>query len=367
MGSSTNHRAQTRSPEGHAPRLWPGALAPPCLIVLVGPRGVGKSTWARARYPEGWRLSERWARRALTDDARAAVGAPAHDLLEHLARGRLGFGRGVVLDACNTRRRERQRWYELARELEVPCAMIWFEASAERCMARQRQRDDALAAPVHVLERQRARLEAGRRELGRGPWDVIARVRPEDAPGRAEVVLRRPLPRVRPVGQTGGVRVRTGAGCDIIGDVHGCREELEELLGRLGWELDAGGRWRQRQGRRLIFVGDLCDRGPDSVGVLELACDLVERGQALLVRGNHDDKLRRYLRGNDVTVGPALATTAAELEAMERQRARRSRSARSRCSSARRCGRWWARTTTTRGRGPGPRWSSRTRPGTRRW
>ena len=63
----------------------------------------------------------------------------------------------------------------------------------------------------------------------------------------------------------------------VVGDVHGCREELEELLDRVGFA----------SGDRLIFVGDLVARGPDSLGVL----DVVRRTGAVVVRGNHEQRI----------------------------------------------------------------------------
>jgi hypothetical protein len=63
----------------------------------------------------------------------------------------------------------------------------------------------------------------------------------------------------------------------IVGDVHGCSRELEQLLERVRFE----------SGDRLVFVGDVVARGPDSLGVL----DIIRRTGALLVRGNHEDKL----------------------------------------------------------------------------
>jgi len=76
---------------------------------------------------------------------------------------------------------------------------------------------------------------------------------------------------------------------DVIGDVHGEIEPLRELLGRLGY--DAAG--RHREGRRLVFVGDLGDRGPDSPAVFELVRGMVERGFAQCVLGNHELNLLR--------------------------------------------------------------------------
>src|SRR5699024_4357796 len=105
---------------------------------------------------------------------------------------------------------------------------------------------------------------------------------------------------------------------DVIGDVHGCRSELEALLGRLGCHLvrDDRGRpvdARHPEGRRRGFLGGLVDRGPDTVGVLRLAMGMVGSGHALAVPGNHEAKLVRALRGAKVTVSHGLAETLAQL------------------------------------------------------
>ena len=71
---------------------------------------------------------------------------------------------------------------------------------------------------------------------------------------------------------------------DIVGDVHGEIQALEDLMARLGYEPDG----RHPQGRRLVFVGDLGDRGPDSPGVVLRLRDMVQAGRAQCVLGNHD-------------------------------------------------------------------------------
>jgi hypothetical protein len=79
---------------------------------------------------------------------------------------------------------------------------------------------------------------------------------------------------------------------DIVGDVHGCFDELKELLGKLGYMDD-----RAPAGRQLLFVGDLTDRGPASNKVLRLLLSLNARGLTKYTMGNHDWKLLRALRG----------------------------------------------------------------------
>jgi protein phosphatase len=105
---------------------------------------------------------------------------------------------------------------------------------------------------------------------------------------------------------------------DVIGDVHGCSEELLLLLARLGYEvrLDALGRpagARHPAGRTAVFLGDLVDRGPDVPGVLRLVLGMLESGNALSVLGNHDDKLRRALLGHDVELGRGLDVSLLQL------------------------------------------------------
>ena len=76
---------------------------------------------------------------------------------------------------------------------------------------------------------------------------------------------------------------------DIVGDIHGEAAALVQLLGVLGYDGDG----RHRDGRTLVFVGDFCDRGPDSPAVLALVERLVRRGAALAVLGNHEINLLR--------------------------------------------------------------------------
>ncbi|GAB2532874.1 bis(5'-nucleosyl)-tetraphosphatase PrpE [Gracilibacillus alcaliphilus] len=101
---------------------------------------------------------------------------------------------------------------------------------------------------------------------------------------------------------------------DIIGDIHGCFQELEDLLHILGYQ------WQDKQllhpeGRQLAFIGDLTDRGPHSIAVIKLVYDLVIRQkQAYYVPGNHCNKLFRFFLGNKVQLKHGLETTVAEWE-----------------------------------------------------
>jgi protein phosphatase len=102
---------------------------------------------------------------------------------------------------------------------------------------------------------------------------------------------------------------------DIIGDVHGCIDELRNLLDQLGY-VPANEGYTHPMGRRVVFVGDLVDRGPSSVPVLEIALAMHANGIGLLVLGNHDARFLRWLCGRNVRTAYGLAQTIAELHAL---------------------------------------------------
>ena len=104
---------------------------------------------------------------------------------------------------------------------------------------------------------------------------------------------------------------------DIIGDIHGCREEMEELFKKLGYEL-CDGIFIHPEGRTPIFIGDITDRGPDSVGTMEIALNMTDAGKALYIPGNHCVKLEKYLNGGEVNIRWGIETTIKELESLEK-------------------------------------------------
>jgi hypothetical protein len=100
---------------------------------------------------------------------------------------------------------------------------------------------------------------------------------------------------------------------DLIGDVHGCREELVELLARLGYTTD--GHFVAPPDRSAVFLGDLVNRGPDTPGVLRLVMDMMAAGVATCVAGNHDVALARALDGRTAEDVDALKESLLQLQA----------------------------------------------------
>jgi protein phosphatase len=97
---------------------------------------------------------------------------------------------------------------------------------------------------------------------------------------------------------------------DIVGDIHSCYYELYELLKKLNYTWD---NYRQifypPKSRKLIFVGDIFDRGPDPYSTYLLIKGMIKYGYAEMVRGNHCDKLMRWAKGNKVKQNNGLDKT----------------------------------------------------------
>ncbi|PFA66384.1 hypothetical protein CN378_13890 [Bacillus sp. AFS015802] len=109
---------------------------------------------------------------------------------------------------------------------------------------------------------------------------------------------------------------------DIIGDVHGCYEELRKLTIKLGYDWSTGLPVHPEE-RKLGFVGDLTDRGHHSLQTISMVHSLFQNNSVYYVPGNHCNKLYRYFLGNNVKILHGLETTVAELSALtEKERNR---------------------------------------------
>lgn len=101
---------------------------------------------------------------------------------------------------------------------------------------------------------------------------------------------------------------------DAVGDIHGCYYELLELLDNLGYEVDTNMMVSHPEGRTLVLLGDITDRGYYNSLCLQFAVKNWRRGTLLWVQGNHDSKLFRWMRGNPVSIADGLQKTVTELE-----------------------------------------------------
>jgi len=286
------------------------------LLVLIGPSGSGKSTFASKHFLPTEILSSD-ACRALVSDAEnnQAVTKDAFEVLHFIAGKRLALGRLTVIDATNVQPESRKPLVALARQYHCLPVAIVLNMPEKVCQERNRLRDERDFGP-HVVRQQQSQLRRSLRGLAKeGFRHIFVLETTEEV--EAVTVERVPLYNDK--------RNEHGP-FDIIGDVHGCCDELEALLHQLGYGVTvpapgspafaSGPAFAHPAGRKAVFVGDLVDRGPRILDTVRLVGNMVASGSAFCLPGNHDMKLMRKLRGKNVQISHGLANSLAEIDAL---------------------------------------------------
>ncbi|MBM7067245.1 polynucleotide kinase-phosphatase [Actibacterium sp. 188UL27-1] len=281
------------------------------LVVLIGATGSGKSSFARKHFRETEIVSSDQCRALVSDDETdLAATADAFDLLTYTAGLRLKRRMLTVIDATSVKREDRAKLVALARKYHaLPVALV-LDIDPKLCHERNATRPNRDFGE-HVPRNHSRALRRGLRSLQKEGFRQVQVMKSPDQVDALQIT-REPL----------WTDKRTDHGpFDIIGDIHGCFDELTELLTRLGYAIDPFDPAAEDlitaahpQGRRVIFVGDITDRGPQNVNALRLVMGMVAQGSAQCVIGNHDFKLNKWLKGKSVTLNHGLDLTAAELE-----------------------------------------------------
>lgn len=277
------------------------------LVVLVGPSGCGKSTFARKHFKSTEVLSSDFCRALVSDDENnQSATKDAFEVLHFIAAKRLAAGKLTVIDATNVQPEARKPLVALARQYHVIPVAIVLNLPDRVCQDRNRARSDRNFGP-HVIRQQSQQLRRSIRNLKREGFRHIYEFSSEAEID--EVVIERQR-------LWNNLRHEHGP-FDIIGDIHGCFDELHALLTKLGYEIarDNGSyAVRHPENRKAVFLGDLVDRGPKIPDVLKLVMSMTASGAALTVPGNHDMKLMRKLRGRDVQITHGLAESLQQLD-----------------------------------------------------
>ncbi|MEV0947586.1 polynucleotide kinase-phosphatase [Rhodococcus sp. NPDC049939] len=276
------------------------------LVVLVGVSGSGKSTFAAKHFAPTQVISSDFCRGLVADDETDQTSTPdAFDVLHHIVGVRLRRGLLTVVDATSVQPRSRKSLIDLAKSHDVLVDAIVLDVPAAEAIERNATRADRNFGP-HVVQRQHKDLRRSLQKIDGEGFRRVHVLTGVDEVNSATVSTEKAWSDKREL----------KGPFDIIGDVHGCRNELESLLRKLGWKIEPDGDGAHHpEGRTAVFVGDLVDRGPDTPGVLRLVMGMVAAGTALCVSGNHEQKLARALHGRNVTVSHGLQQSLDQLAA----------------------------------------------------
>lgn len=275
-----------------------------CIVAMVGASSSGKTTFARAHFKSTEVLSSDFFRGMVCDDENSQeISADAFDLLYYAAEKRLVNRKLTVVDATNLQPSSRRQILELAQRQNVHAAAIVLDMPESLIVQRGRERADRTLSE-RVLHSHCAAVRKSIRSLKKEGFRFIYVISSPEQLGNVEIVRTK----------LWNDKKDEHGPFDIIGDIHGCCDELEEMLSRLGYTRGETGAYSHPEGRKVIFLGDFCDRGPRNADVLRLVMDMVRDGSAMAVPGNHDVKLLKYLRGRNVAMTHGIDKTVSELE-----------------------------------------------------
>lgn len=283
------------------------------LVLLVGASGSGKSSFAKKHFAQYETVSSDACRGIVSNDENnQAASNDAFELFYYIISMRLKKGLLTVADATNIQPDARKKLISIARSFHVLPVAIVFDMPQELCETRNQQRTDR-NVPPHVIRRQLQDLKRSLKSIKKEGFKKLYTFRSEEEVNNVPAIVREKLY---------NDKAELHGPFDIIGDVHGCYEELIELLRKLRYIIEKtaddgtnyGLKVSHPENRTVIFLGDLIDRGPASPAVLKLVMSMVRSGTALCVPGNHDMKLHKKLTGKAVQEKHGLAETLRQLE-----------------------------------------------------
>ncbi|MBW4563917.1 MAG: polynucleotide kinase-phosphatase [Mojavia pulchra JT2-VF2] len=290
------------------------------LVVLIGASGSGKSTFARQHFQPFEVLSSDFCRGLVSNNENnQSATKDAFEILHFITAKRLAAGKLTVIDATSVQMEDRKPLLQMAKQYHCFAIAIVLDLPEELCHERNQQRSDRNFGP-HVVRRHSQMLRRSLRGLEKEGFRFVYTLKSLEEIASVEIE-RQPL--------WNNLKHEHGP-FDIIGDIHGCGDELEALLQQLGYVKDEGEfalssapaliwdapTYYHPQGRKAVFLGDLVDRGPRIIDTLKLVRNMVTAGTALCVPGNHEHKLLRKLRGKNVRVNHGLEQTMNEIEAL---------------------------------------------------
>jgi protein phosphatase len=195
------------------------------LVCLVGASGSGKSTFASTHFGRFEVISSDFCRGLVSEDENdQACTKAAFEVLHHIAGKRLDAGKLTVVDATNVQPESRRALVALAREHDVLPTAIVLDLPERVCADRTEARDDRDFGAA-VVRRQRDQLRRSLKHLSKEGVRKIHVLRSEEEVAAAVIVREKLLNDYK----------HEHGPFDVIGDIHGCREELEDLLVELGW------------------------------------------------------------------------------------------------------------------------------------
>ncbi|MBM7702086.1 polynucleotide kinase-phosphatase [Metabacillus iocasae] len=231
------------------------------------------------------------------------ISKEAFVMMDAVIEARCRLNKLTVVDATHLHPDDRKRYSKLARKHSVPIVAVVFDIAQHVLVERDAQRDNPrgnrrIKQQYQVFKREKRFIKK------EGYKDVYV-----ISDGEEVELIRRAHPLQQDVGQ----------GIDIIGDIHGCYDEMIVLLEKLGYEKNNEGLYTHPEGRKFVSIGDVMSRGPKSLKAMQFFYHHVQANLAYMIDSNHGWKIARWLDGRNVTLHHGDEKVAEEFEQYEEE------------------------------------------------
>ena len=210
------------------------------------------------------------------------ISTEAFNILEQVVIARAKLNKITFIDATHLRSFERAKYFEIAKKEHVPILALIFDTPKSELLKRDEQRSQPRGKKR--IEQQVQTFQSELRHIKKEPFIEVYTWR-----GEAITISRQKSPHL----------LELGAGFDIIGDIHGCFDEMISLITKLGYK-NQGDVYVHPDGRRLLSAGDIMSRGPKSIETMLFWLRQIDSGLSFMTDSNHGWKIARWLKGQDV-------------------------------------------------------------------
>ncbi|MBM4761304.1 polynucleotide kinase-phosphatase [Bacillus sp. B15-48] len=298
------------------------------IVLLIGPSNSGKTTFLKKWTDKGvLQASEivssdqfrllvadndfiEWSNRPKDEadvlfEEYKLISKHAFDAMDSMIIKRAQLGRLTIIDATHLHAEDRKKYIEMAKEHHIPCVAIVFDLPQEILLERDENRD--FPRGKKRVKQQVQIFAKNKRFIQKEGFRFYYSLKLNEVEA------------IDLVRETNPIERDVGVGLDFIGDVHGCYDELLDLLGQLGYAANEEGLYVHPEGRRFVSVGDVMSRGPRSLDCMIFFKRHVDANLCLMIDSNHGWKVARWLDGRKVTLSHGDEKVAAEFEQYQQQ------------------------------------------------